>query len=73
MFKINNNNTRAHGSLIVPKIKTTRDAESFYHGGAKLWNSIPLDIRNSVNVTKFTFTFMYKSFLYQKQIINTSS
>lgn len=40
MFKINNNITRADGNLIIPKIKTTRDAESFTHGGAKLWNSM---------------------------------
>ena len=43
----------SHTSLQLPHPKTEKLKESFSYSGAKLWNSLPTDLRNSDTLTDF--------------------
>ena len=43
----------SHTSLQPPHPKTEKLKKSFYYSRAKLWNSLPTDLRNSDTLTDF--------------------
>lgn len=68
IFIINKNSTRSGMNtifLIVKQIKSTNDAHIFGHCMSKLWNSIPIEIRNSVN--RDIFHKKIKDYYFKKQ------
>lgn len=68
IFILNRNGTRAGldtKSLVIKKVTRTRDEHLFAHCAAKLWNSIPADIRNSEN--KDIFLRKIKEYYLTKQ------
>lgn len=71
IFNVNKNNTRSGKdtiSLVTKQIKKTRDEFLLEHCACKLWNSIPIDIRNLP--TKNQFANQYKKYLQNKQNTN---
>lgn len=74
IFVLNNNRTRSGmdtKSLIVKKIKRTRDEHLFAFCAVKLWNSLPLEIRNSDK--KEVFLREIKKYYLARQINNVST
>ena len=53
MFQIRNTITRSNGQLRVSKPRTTFDMRAFSYSAILFWNSIPLEIRSSINLCSF--------------------
>lgn len=61
-FKLNNHEktTRNNGYLVqLPKFKLKIGQESFCYSGAKLFNSLPLEIRKEESITEFEKNIKY--------------
>ena len=67
VHNVNTRNTN-NGNLYVPQPSTSYYTKSLSVNGAKLWNSLPLDIKNVHNVN--IFIMKYKEFLLQNVEIN---
>ena len=67
VHNVNTRNTN-NGNLYVPQPSTSYYTKSLSVNGAKLWNSLPLDIKNVHNVN--IFKMKYKEFLLQNVEIN---
>ena len=48
-------NTRNRDSLRLPLARTTKYQASFRFRGAKIWNTVPLDLRSKHDVKTFAF------------------
>ncbi len=56
-------------SLVVPRIRlTTMGARSFSYAAPRLWNSLPLDIRNSNCL--LTFKTRLKTYLFRQAFLS---
>ena len=64
--KIHNKGTRSisHGNYFLPQYTTTRLQRSIKYQGAKLWNTIPPEIRKSTSIA--IFKKRLKLFLLEK-------
>ena len=57
--KINDNNLRGSSTRVyIPMPKTEFLKQSFCYDGAKIWNQIPDEIRNSASLTSFCNFFL---------------
>lgn len=69
IFIRNNNQTRSGLdtiSLMVKKVKLTRDEHLLAHCASKLWNEIPSNIKNCDN--KEIFNRNIKKYYFEKQL-----
>lgn len=72
IFVENTNNTRAGmntSSLLVSKVKRTRDELLLSHSLSKLWNSVPIKIRNSQSHDTFR-AYLYEFLMSEQKKIN---
>ena len=54
LFTVNNNNLRSNGMFSIPSVNTvSKGFNSLKYFGAKIWNSIPEDIKNSDSLNVF--------------------
>lgn len=65
-IKTNSRSMSGQNSAVVNKVLTTRDQVSLGHSGSRMWNAIPLSIRNAVNSK--SFAARYREHLFREQL-----